>query len=182
MLFRSKVHKANTFYEYFDGQAGPRSGYYSYDLGAWHMVVLNTNCSSVEGGCGPESQQVAWLSEDLANAGDRCVLAYGHHPRWSNGIAGPEPGIGALFEVLADNHVALYLSGHEAHYERYAPMNGLGRPDPTGTVQMVVGTGGQSVYTPALEDAPWRQKADPDRKSTRLNSSHSQQSRMPSSA
>ncbi len=156
-----KVNKANTFYEYFGERAGPREGYYSYDIGAWHVVVLNTNCTTVEGGCGPESPQAQWLREDLASNAARCVAAYGHHPRWSNGIAGPDPRIGTLFGILADNQVALYLSGHEADYERFEPLSWEGKPDPTGTAQFVVGTGGQSVYTPTIGDAPWRVKAKP---------------------
>jgi hypothetical protein len=156
-----KVNKANTFYEYFGERAGPRSGYYSYELGAWHVVVLNTNCTTVEGGCGPESPQAQWLAEDLASTGARCIAAYGHHPRWSNGIAGPDPRIATLFSILADNNVALYLSGHEADYERFAPLDGDGLPDPRGTVQFVVGTGGQSVYEPQEGDAPWRVVIDP---------------------
>ena len=151
-----KVHKANTFYDYFGERAGPRTGYYSYDLGGWHMVVLNTNCTTVEGGCGPESPQARWLAADLASSGARCVLAYGHHPRWSNGIAGPDNRIETLWSILADNKVALYLSGHEADYERFAPLNAKGRTDPQGTAQFVVGTGGQSLYEPQEGDAAWR--------------------------
>lgn len=155
-----KVHKANTFYDYFGDRAGPREGYYSYDIGAWHVVVLNTNCITVTGGCGPESPQAAWLREDLAGSDARCIAAYGHHPRWSNGIAGPDPRIGTLFSILADEGVSLYLSGHEADYERFEPLDGSGRPSTTGTSQFVVGTGGQSLYEPKEGDAPWRATVD----------------------
>jgi hypothetical protein len=151
-----KVNKANTFYDYFGEQAGPREGYYSYDVGAWHVVVLNTNCTTVQGGCGPESPQAAWLREDLQSSGARCVAAYGHHPRWSNGIAGPDPRIETLFSILSDEGVAIYLSGHESDYERFGPLDGEGRPAVGGTAQFVVGTGGQSLYEPGEGDAPWR--------------------------
>lgn len=151
-----KVHQANTFYDFFGERAGPRTGYYSYDLGDWHVVVLNTNCSEVTGGCGPESPQVAWLRQDLADTDARCVAAYGHHPRWSNGIAGQDGRVATLFSTLVDGRAALYLSGHEADYERFPPLNGTGQPDPEGTVQFVVGTGGQSLYPPEAGDASWR--------------------------
>jgi hypothetical protein len=38
------------------------------------------------------------------------------------------------------------LSGHDHHYERFAPMDAKGRPDPNGMRQFVVGTGGGGVY------------------------------------
>ena len=152
-----KVHKANTFYEYFGDRAGPRTGYWSFDTGDWHVVVLNTNCTTVEGGCGPESPQVAWLREDLASTDTRCIAALGHHPRWSNGIAGPDDRVGTLFDVLAENRVAMYLSGHEANYERTPALRADGTPDSQGVVQYVVGTGGQAVYKPSVGDAPWRE-------------------------
>ena len=151
-----KVHEANTFYDYFGDRAGPRTGYFSYDLGGWHVVVLNTNCTSVVGGCGAQSPQVAWLEEDLAASGGRCVLAYGHHPRWSNGIAGPDQSVTTLFDRLVSHGADLYLSGHEADYERFPRLNGTGKAEPTGVRQFVVGTGGQSVYEPEDGDAPWR--------------------------
>jgi hypothetical protein len=65
-------------------QADPEEGYYSYDLGSWHVVALNSNCEEVR--CGPGSSQTRWLEEDLAaNDEARCTLAYMHHPRFSSG-------------------------------------------------------------------------------------------------
>ncbi len=156
-----KVNKASTFTEYFGELAPEPPGYYSYDVGAWHVVVLNTNCTVVEGGCGSESPQLAWLREDLADNAGRCILAYGHHPRWSNGIAGPAVLLDPLFTALADGRVALYLSGHEANYERLGPLDARGVPSPVGVTQFVVGTGGQSLYEPAEGDAAWRDTAEP---------------------
>lgn len=156
-----KVNKASTFYEYFGELAPEPPGYTSYDVGDWHVVVLNTNCTVVPGGCGPESPQLAWLREDLAANAGRCILAYGHHPRWSNGIAGPSPLLDPLFAALAEGRVALYLSGHEADYERFGPLDAAGDADPDGVRQFVVGTGGQSLYQPAEGDAAWRSVAEP---------------------
>jgi hypothetical protein len=123
------------------------------------VVVLDTNCTSVVGGCGPQSPQVQWLTADLASSSGRCILAYGHHPRWSNGIAGPAVGLDALFSTLVQGGTDLYLSGHEADYERFPRLDAAGDPSGTGVRQFVVGTGGQSVYTPAQGDAPWRARA-----------------------
>lgn len=156
-----KVHKANSYRSFFGDRAIPDPGYASYDVGAWHVVVLNTNCTVVEGGCGVESPQVAWLADDLAANAGRCIMALGHHPRWSNGIAGPDSRIDPLWSALVDGGATLYLSGHEADYERFAPLDTAHQPDPAGVRQFVVGTGGQSLYEPAEGDAPWRETFDP---------------------
>jgi hypothetical protein len=156
-----KVHKASSYYAFFDDVAVDQPGYTSYDVGDWHMVVLNTNCTVVEGGCGVESPQVAWLKSDLAANAGRCILAYGHHPRWSNGIAGPDNLIEPIWKALVDGGATLYLSGHEADYERFPALDSAHRPDPRGVRQFVVGTGGQSLYEPQEGDAAWRDTFDP---------------------
>jgi hypothetical protein len=156
-----KVHKASTYFGYFGDLALPEPEYGSYDLGKWHVVVLNTNCTVVEGGCGEESPQVAWLKQDLAANADRCTLVYGHHPRWSNGIAGPDSRIAPFYDAMARGGATLYLSGHEADYERFPPLNAKHQPDPNGVRQFVVGTGGQSLYQPQEGDAAWRKSFDP---------------------
>lgn len=156
-----KVNKASTFYEYFGDRAEELPGYYSYDEGDWHMIVLNTNCTVVDGGCGPDSPQLAWLKADLAANAGRCILAYGHHPRWSNGIAGPNNLIDPFFAALVEGRASLYLSGHESNYERFGPLDAAHQPDPNGVRQFVVGTGGQSLYEPAEGDADWRDSFDP---------------------
>lgn len=156
-----KVHKANSYRAFFGDVAIEQPGYTSYDVGDWHVVVLNTNCTVVEGGCGLESPQLAWLKEDLAANAGRCILAFGHHPRWSNGIAGPDNRIDPLWTALVDGGATLYLSGHEADYERFPPLDKAHLPDPAGVRQFVVGTGGQSLYEPQEGDAAWRETFDP---------------------
>lgn len=156
-----KVNKASTFYEYFGEVAPELPGYYSYDEGDWHMVVLNTNCTVVEGGCGPDSPQLAWLEEDLAENAGRCILAYGHHPRWSNGIAGPNNLLDPFYSAMVKGGVSLYLSGHESNYERFPPLDAAHLPSEQGVRQFVVGTGGQSLYDPAEGDASWRDAFEP---------------------
>ena len=137
---------ATPYFDYFGSSAGPRGkGWYSYDLGAWHVVVLNSNCAFV-GGCGPSSAQVTWLKADLsANAGDH-VLAYFHHPRYSSGLHGNEGGVQTLWEVLYAAGAELVLNGHDHSYERFAPQDPWGRADTTfGIREFVVGTGGTAL-------------------------------------
>jgi 3',5'-cyclic AMP phosphodiesterase CpdA len=111
--------------------------WYSYDLGAWHIVVLNSNCGPA-GGCGPDSPQARWLRADLAAHPARCTLAYAHHPRFSSGFHGSDVTLAALWRIMAAAGVDAYLAGHDHNYERFAPQSGLR--------QFVVGTGGRSLY------------------------------------
>ncbi|GLY98706.1 hypothetical protein Acsp02_59600 [Actinoplanes sp. NBRC 103695] len=144
-----KVQDAATFTEYFGDRVRDQRGYWSEQVGRWHLVVLNSNCGAVAGGCGDGSPQQTWLDKDLAAAGSRCVLAAWHHPRWSTGIAGPDPRTDALYRTLAEHKVEIVLSGHEAHYERFPPLNPAGERAPEGVRQFVAGTGGQAHYRPS---------------------------------
>ncbi len=112
-------------------------GWYSYELGGWHVVVLNSVCSAI-GGCGPGSDELAWLHEDLARSPAPCTLAYWHHPRWSSGLHGSDEGYQAFWDELVADGADVVLSGHDHHYERFAPVQGVR--------QFVVGTGGRSLY------------------------------------
>jgi hypothetical protein len=135
---------ARGFFAYFRGRAGPPPrGYYSYQLGTWHIVVLNSNCDRV-GGCGRGSAQERWLRADLAAHRARCTLAYWHHPLFTSAA----PGVGAadvrpLWEDLYRSHADLILNGHRHQYERFAPQTPGGRRDQAhGIREFVVGTGG----------------------------------------
>jgi acid phosphatase type 7 len=137
---------AEGYYGYFGETAGdPDKGYYSYDLGAWHLVALNSNCSAV-GGCGAGTPQERWLRVDLAAHTNRCVLAYWHHPRFSSGLHGDTPAVQGLWAALAEAKADVVLAGHDHSYERFAPMDASGRADPAGVREFVVGTGGKSHY------------------------------------
>jgi hypothetical protein len=155
-----KVHKANTFRTYFGERSGPDAGYWSTEFGQWHVVVLNTNCTVVVGGCAEGSPQQKWLAEDLASHPAQCTVVLMHHPRWSTGLGGPDGRLQDMFATMVDNKVELVLSGHEAHYERFGTLDADGAPTPEGTRQFVVGTGGQVVYEPGEGDAPWRNKGN----------------------
>ncbi|MEV4706338.1 metallophosphoesterase [Actinoplanes sp. NPDC049316] len=156
-----KVQDANSFTAYFGDRVRDRKGYWSQDIGRWHLVVLNSNCSAVAGGCGNGSPQQTWLAGDLKANDRRCVIAAWHHPRWSTGIAGPDARTADLFRTLYDHEVEVVLSGHEADYERFPPLNPEGKPDPLGVRQYVVGTGGQAHYRPAAVDDARDEKGDP---------------------
>ncbi|HVW33425.1 MAG TPA: metallophosphoesterase, partial [Acidimicrobiia bacterium] len=147
-------HEYNTtgaagYFGYFGAVAGqPGQGWYSYDLGAWHVVVLNSNCSSV-GGCQAGSAQEKWLRADLAASPAACTVAIWHHPRFNSGkVHGNDTAVGPLWDDLYANGADLVLSGHEHVYERFAPQTPSGVADPAhGIRQFTVGTGGGGAYT-----------------------------------
>jgi hypothetical protein len=145
------TERAEGYFEYFGKAAGdPDKGYYSYELGDWHLVSLNSNCEEV--GCGASSPQVRWLKADLAAADKRCTMAYMHHPRFSSGVKhGSTYYVKPLWEVLHEAGADVVLSAHEHNYERFAPQNPGGRADPErGIRQFVVGTGGGKGTYPIL--------------------------------
>ncbi len=126
-------------------QAG--SAYYSFEVGRWHLVVLNSNCSAA-GGCDVGSPQYQWLVADLAAHPSKCTLAYWHHPRVSSGDHGNHTRMADIFSALYNAGVELVLSGHDHDYERFAPQNpDLGADPKKGVRQFVVGTGGKNLYT-----------------------------------
>lgn len=131
-----EVEGAAAYFAYFGRAAGEEGrGWYSYDLGAWHVVVLNSNCNEV--GCDASSPQLEWLRRDLAEADADCLLAYWHHPRWSSGRHGPTQSADAFWDELRSAGADVVLNGHDHSYERLS-MDGVR--------QFVVGTGGRSLY------------------------------------
>jgi acid phosphatase type 7 len=138
---------AEGYFDYFGPAAGdPAAGYYSYDLGAWHAVALNSQCWEV-GGCGAEDPQALWLKADLASRPTLCTLAYWHVPRYSSGIHGSSDLVDAYWDLLYQAGVDVVLTGHDHDYERFAPQDDQGRADPErGLREFVVGTGGFSHY------------------------------------
>ena len=129
---------ASGYFSEFGAAAGaPGEGWYSYELGAWHVVVLNSNCDLV-GGCGEGSPQLAWLEADLRLHPATCTLAYWHHPRYSSGHHGDQAFMDPPWDALAAAGADLVLGGHDHDYERFAPIDGMR--------SFVVGTGGRSLY------------------------------------
>jgi len=140
------------YFAYFGAAAGdPKTGYYSYDLGAWHIIALNSNCDEV-GGCGAGDPQEQWLRADLAAHPTSCTLAYWHHPRFSFGNYGNDTATKALWQALYDAGAEIVLSGHDHNYQRYAPQDADGKRDARGIREFVVGTGGRGHYS--LDNPP----------------------------
>jgi hypothetical protein len=139
------LYDAQGYYRYFGAAAREtQDGYYSFDLGTWHIVALNSNCLWV-GGCGADSAQVAWLRRDLEAHPSLCVLAFWHHPRFSSGPHGSDETYQAFWDVLHAAGADVVLNGHDHLYERFAPQSADGTPDLEGIREFVVGTGGAST-------------------------------------
>jgi acid phosphatase type 7 len=135
---------AVAYYEYFGASAGPAGqGYYSLDLGAWHIISLNSNVATDSG-----SPQAAWLRADLAqNASTKCTLAIWHHPLYSSGPNGNNEYMRDIYRLLYNANADLVLSGHDHLYERFGPQDADGRLDTArGMREFVVGTGGVPLY------------------------------------
>jgi hypothetical protein len=142
-----KTAGAKGYFDYFGAAAGdPAKGWYSYDLGAWHLIALNSECDHV-GGCGPGSPQERWLRGDLAAHRNACTLAYWHRARFSSGTHGNYEAYDAFWRALYEAGADLVLNAHDHNYERFAPQDPDGRPDPArGIREFVVGTGGKNHY------------------------------------
>jgi hypothetical protein len=136
---------ASGYFGYFGSAAGtPGKGYYAYNLGAWRIYVLNSNCAAV-GGCGTTSAQTRWLKADLARYPRRCVLAYWHHPLYSSGYHGNQTSVRAFWDALYIAHADVVINGHDHDYERFARQKPDGTTSTNGIREFVVGTGGRGL-------------------------------------
>jgi acid phosphatase type 7 len=139
---------AAPYYAYFGAAAGdPSKGYYSYDVGAWHVIALNDVCTAV-GGCGAGSPEEQWLRADLAASAAQCTVAFLHTPRFSSGsVHGSSTAMQPFWQALYESGAELVVSAHEHIYERFAPQTPTGSADPVrGIRQIIAGTGGRSHY------------------------------------
>ena len=139
------IFGAAAYYEYFGKKAGePRKGFYSYSLGDWHVIVLNSEIVVNPVFTAEERKaQEDWLNDDLKFNTRKCTVAYWHHPRFSSGWHGSDRLLSGFWQLLYDNNVDLILNGHDHDYERFKPMTPAGLTDSTrGIVELVVGTGG----------------------------------------
>jgi acid phosphatase type 7 len=138
-----KTSGAKPYFDYFGWRAGkPSRGYYSYDLGSWHIVALNSNCKEV-GGCDWRSAQGRWLRRDLAQHPVRCTLAYFHHPLYASGTGYDSPKVKPFWYMLYNHHADVILNGNTHRYERFARITPSGaRSSARGIRQFIVGTGG----------------------------------------
>src|SRR5580658_482776 len=140
------------------GPVGVGDGWYSYNLGAWHLISLNIECETQPGGCSNTGSwfaaELAWLKNDLAANHSLCTLAYWHQPSFSGAgsVTLPE-GQSALafWQLLYQYGADLVLNGHDHLYARYRPLNPSGNYDPNkGIREFIVGTGGETLDTVVL--------------------------------
>lgn len=147
---------AKGYFDYFNGvgnnsgRAGERGkGYYSYDVGDWHFIALNSDISH-----GAGSTQEQWLKADLAANTKPCTAAYTHHPRFSSGDHGDDTGMNALVTALYNGKADILVTGHDHHYERFAPANPSGAVDnANGLRNLLIGTGGRALYSSRSDTA-----------------------------
>ena len=134
---------APDYFTYFGDNAGPAGrGYYSFDLGDWHIISLNSNIDMKAG-----SDQEKWLRADLAASNKECTLAFWHHPRFSSGTHGSSTAPRALWQALQDAGAEIVIVGHDHNYQRFAPQTAAGVADSLhGIREFVVGTGGAGLY------------------------------------
>ena len=135
--------RGKPYFDYWGERAGPNKlGYYSYDLGAWHIMALNSTIPA-----GDKSDQMKWLKEDLAAHQTQCSLAYWHTPLFSSGPHGGTPEMKDVWKLLGEAGADVVLSSHDHIYERFAPQDYKGKVDPDrGIREFLVGTGGAGVY------------------------------------
>ena len=144
---------ASGYFGYFGVPA-----YYSYNLGSWHFISLDSECNQV-GGCQAGSAEEAWLQADLRANSKLCTLAYWHEPIWSSGQEPQATQMLAIWADLETANVDVVLTGHNHDYERFVPLDASGQPNPAGVTEFVVGTGGKNhtgFPVPPLTGAqPW---------------------------
>jgi hypothetical protein len=135
---------ASGYWDYFGALAGARDqGYYSFNVGAWHIVALNSEIDH-----SVSSAQVQWLKTDLVANLSQCILAYWHNPRFSSGARhGSDPSVAPFWDALDAARADVVFHGHEHNYERFAKQNPSGAPDANGIRQFVIGTGGAPLYS-----------------------------------
>ncbi len=140
---------AQPYFDHFGAAAHPdTNGHFSFDLGSWHLIGLNANCSkSGVGGCTATSAQTNWLKGDLASTSQPCILAFWHQPRFT-GNTGPVAAYTPWWQALYDAHADVVLNGHVHNYQRYSALDPTGAGDAiTGITEYVVGTGGENLQS-----------------------------------
>lgn len=148
------------YFGYFGSRAGdPRAGWYATTLGAWRLIVLDSNCVDA-GGCGPDTDQGRWLTAELDAHPSDCTLAIWHHPRFSTGYHGPTLEVQPFWDALDAAGAELVVNAHDHDYERFAPLDAAGDPDAErGIREIVAGTGGAALRSFEEED-PNSEKRD----------------------
>lgn len=135
---------ASAYFGYFGAAAGnPGEGWYSYNLGGWHIVAINSNCTDV--GCEAGSPQEQWLRGDLASFSAACTLGYWHQPLFSSRSGGTNPEMLPIFQAFYDADTDIVINGNDHFYERFLPQDPVGEEADDGVTQFTAGTGGRSL-------------------------------------
>ena len=132
---------ASAYFDFFGENAGPPQGHYTYNVGPWLVIALNSEID-----VGASSSQLQWLRTELQESTARCAVAIFHRPLFSSGPNGDSRGMIEIWRALYEFGVELVINGHEHLYERFAPQSPDGRLDPRGIRQITVGTGGAELY------------------------------------
>ncbi len=143
---------ANGYYKYFSKSPHYqkiKEGYYSFDLGGWHIISLDSTCDKTNN-CSADSQQIKWLEQDLSKNNTKCTLAFWHYPRYTSGRYFSQGSYKdyteQFWQKLSAYKADVVLSGHDHIYERFASLDSSGNSDKTGIKQFVAGSGGRSLY------------------------------------
>lgn len=155
------VPNAKDYFDFFNGPgkdmgpAGPRGkGYYSFDLGAWHFIALNTNDACGKVACDASSAQIAWLKADLEANKAKCTVAYMHHPRFNEGLVHKSEGgfVKPIWDTLYDGGVDVVLTGHEHSYQQFKPAEKNGKLDlEKGMRLFIQGAGGADIFSEGFD-------------------------------
>jgi acid phosphatase type 7 len=145
--------QARPYFAYFAGQTGIY-GHYSVNLGAWHIIILNSDCSIGGQKCGAGGAQETWLRKDLAANNKKCIMALWHEPLYTSGREAPDAATKTFWQDLYQAGATLILNGHNHNYERFLPQNPDGEEDEHGIIEIVVGTGGAGTTQTGYPLAP----------------------------
>jgi len=136
---------ASGYFEYFGEAAGVAGeGWYSFDLGSWHVIALNSNCDAL-GGCGLDSPQGRWLQQDVEEINAACTMAFWHDPTFSSTVDGGHPDLLEFYGFLHESDVEIVVNGDDHFYERFVPQDQFNQEFDEGLRQFTVGTGGRSL-------------------------------------
>jgi hypothetical protein len=138
----------DAYYSVFGKNAGEKGkGYYSYDLGAWKVIALNSEIvTNPAFNVDTRREQEDWLKKELAGNTKKCTAVYFHRPRFSSGGHAGDLRMAAFWNILFEGNADVIINGHDHHYERFEPQTPAGLRDTVrGITQYVVGTGGAGL-------------------------------------
>ncbi len=153
------TNAAAGYVDYF----GPLSpSYWTTNAGSWRIIAVDSWCQGLlYAGCSTTSPQTVWLTKQLQRAHEegRCSLVVMHHPFVSSG-PNATPTTQYLWKAAVDGGADLVMTGHDHHYERFAPLTDTGAVATSGGTPLIIaGLGGAPTYA-LRETAPGSQATD----------------------